>query len=169
MALLERRRNKNDTIWSISKSILKLPPFFTARIGERKTAENSKLNCLWTKWSRSYIALALVQWMFGFNVLQILKFHSIYKTISFKNIACDFGKSEIWSKLPKIANQFLKSLCFSGQHCIIIYDFFVATQPPTCFSNLSRFALTTKCQNIGASTKNFCEEMSNFDILDSNQ
>ena len=31
---LEQRQNKNDTISSISKLILKLPLFFTARIGE---------------------------------------------------------------------------------------------------------------------------------------
>ena len=58
--LLEQRQNKNDTISSISKSILKLPPFFTARIGDWKSAASSKLICLWTKWSRSYIVLALV-------------------------------------------------------------------------------------------------------------
>ena len=47
--LQEQRQNKNDTIWSISKLFLKLPPFFTARIGELKSAANSKLICLSTK------------------------------------------------------------------------------------------------------------------------
>ena len=35
-SILEQRQNKKDTIWSISKSILKLPPFFNAGIGEWK-------------------------------------------------------------------------------------------------------------------------------------
>ena len=56
---LEQRQNKNGTIWSISKLILKLPLFFTTCIGEWKSAANSKLICLSTKWSRSYIVLAL--------------------------------------------------------------------------------------------------------------
>ena len=54
---LKQRQNKNDTIWSIIKLILKLPPFFTARVGEWKSAANSKLICLSIKWSRSYIVL----------------------------------------------------------------------------------------------------------------
>ena len=57
--LLEQRQSKNDAIWSKSKLILKLPPFFTARIGEWKSAANSKLICHSTKWSRSYIVLTL--------------------------------------------------------------------------------------------------------------
>ena len=42
---LEQRQNKNDTIWSMSKLILKLPLFFTARIGEWKSAANIMYIC----------------------------------------------------------------------------------------------------------------------------
>ena len=59
--VLKQRKNKNDTIWSISKLILKLPPFFSTRIGEWKSAANSKLICLPTKWSRSYFILTLIE------------------------------------------------------------------------------------------------------------
>ena len=38
---LEQRKDKNDNIWSISKLILRLPPFFTARIGGKLKANLS--------------------------------------------------------------------------------------------------------------------------------
>ena len=51
--MLELRQYKNDSIWSKETLVWKLPRFFTHCIDEWK-------NMFRTKWSRSYIVLALV-------------------------------------------------------------------------------------------------------------
>ena len=58
----------NDTILSKNKSDLNLPCLFTHRIGRCKSAAISNLIYSSTKWSRSYIVLALIgpsNWMFS--------------------------------------------------------------------------------------------------------
>ena len=57
---LEPRQYENNSIQSKRNPILKLPRYFINLHGEGKSAAISKLEFLWTEWSRSYIALALI-------------------------------------------------------------------------------------------------------------
>ena len=57
--VLEQRQSKNDTIWSMRKFILKIAAFFHYPYRRVKNPANSKLICLSTKSSRSYIVLDL--------------------------------------------------------------------------------------------------------------
>ena len=52
---------------------------FTARIGEWKSLANSKLYCLSTKWSRSYIVLALIHfWNKRFQHFVVTSKHNFF-------------------------------------------------------------------------------------------
>ena len=58
-SVLELRQKKNNSTESRCMPVLRLPLFFTCLYSEEKSAAVSKLTCIWTPSSRSYIVLAL--------------------------------------------------------------------------------------------------------------
>ena len=63
MKVLELRQSKNGFVSVIRMLVLKLPPFFPCHVGEGKRAAISKQTCFSQKGVRSYIVLALIQYV----------------------------------------------------------------------------------------------------------